>query len=342
MSFLSSKKLSIGGMDTPRRGDYRRQGAELNDSKIQPTVPRTGIEQESKKLDEHPQTTKSPALVSELTSQNQTLTQSQQLTLTSKQLAVSNSEVACNTKQQSQKAVKLPQCIYHNLPPRDYTTLVGREPEVKRLLKWLSFEHPTPRIGIEGIGGVGKTALLLDVAHRCLQASQEAETGEVSREVLPTFEAIVFTSAKSQHFTTCGILPRFRRERTLRDIFISIARTLHCSIIPSASYEEACEQIHNCLGNTRTLLIVDNLDTLEEQQDVLGVLYELPSTVKVMITSREPTPFTAIRLAALHQTEALNFIQHQVREKGIQLSFGESQKLYQTTCHSPLPRNPLL
>jgi LuxR family glucitol operon transcriptional activator len=239
------------------------------------------------------------------------------------------------TQKLTAKRLKLSQRFYHNLPPRDYTTLVGRESEIQKLLEWLSFEHPTPRISIEGIGGVGKTALLLDVAYRCWQTSQETQPGEISRNALPRFEAIIFTSAKSQNFTTCGIFPRFRRERTLRDIFTSIVRTLKCGHTPSASFEEACEQIYKCLGKVKTLLIVDNLDTLENQQDVLGFLYELPSTVKVVITSRELTPFTSLRLTALSQTEALNLIQHQAQGKGVQLSLGESQKLYQTTGGVP-------
>ena len=235
----------------------------------------------------------------------------------------------------SLNAVKLPQPLYHNLPPREHITLVGRDAEVKRLLEYLSFEHPTPRIGIEGIGGVGKTALVLDVAHHYWQIGREAESENISREILPKFEAIIFISAKPQHFTACGILPRFRRERTLRDIFTSIARTLKCWDTPPASLEEAWEQIHLCLAKVRTLLIIDNLDTFEERQNVLGFLYELPSTVKVVITSREPTPFTVIHLAALPQTEALNLIQQQARQKGVKLSLGKSQQLYQITGGIP-------
>nr|WP_277877714.1 NB-ARC domain-containing protein [Coleofasciculus sp. FACHB-125] len=213
--------------------------------------------------------------------------------------------------------LKFPQHPYHNLPPRDYTTLVGREAEVKRLLEWLSFEHPTPRIALEGMGGMGKTTLLLDVAHYCLQASQDA----------PRFESIIFTSAKTQQLTACRILMHFRQERTLGKIFQAIARTLPSCDTPTASFEEAWEQIHNCLEKLRTLLIVDNLETHQQQEDLLGFLYDLPATVTRVITSREPTPFTStIRLAALPEPEAIHLIQHQAREKDIQLSLEQSQQ----------------
>ncbi|GAB4199537.1 MAG: tetratricopeptide repeat protein [Coleofasciculaceae cyanobacterium] len=224
------------------------------------------------------------------------------------------------------KLLKFPQPPCHNLPPRDYTTLVGREAEVKKLLEWFSFEHPTPRIAIEGMGGVGKTTLVLDVARYCLQASQDA----------PWFESIIFTSAKTQQLTTCGILMHFRQERTLGKIFQAIARTLPSCDTPTASFEEAWEEIHHCLKKLRTLLIVDNLETHEQQEDVLGFLYDLPATVKVVITSREPTPFTStIRLAALPQPEAICLIQRQAREKDVQLSLEQSQQLYQTTAGVP-------
>ncbi len=233
--------------------------------------------------------------------------------------------------------------LYHNLPPRDCTWLVGRKAEAQQLLEWLSFDQPIPRIAIQGIGGVGKTTLLLEVAHRCLQANQDTQQGDRasatqvirSPQDLPTFEAIAFTSAKTQHFTAGGIVPRFRQEGTLRQILRTIARTIHCPDTPSASFAEAGDQVLRCLEHQRMLLIVDNLDELEERQDVLSFLYELPATVKVVITSREYTPFPTIRLNALPPTEALHLIQHQAQEKGIQLNLGESQMLYQCTGGIP-------
>ena len=44
---------------------------------------------------------------------------------------------------------------------------------------------------IDGIGGIGKTALALEVAHACLKASKS----EVSASSISTFDAFVWTTA---------------------------------------------------------------------------------------------------------------------------------------------------
>ena len=227
------------------------------------------------------------------------------------------------------------QPVYHNLPSRDFTRLVGRDAEAKRLLEFLSCKSVTPCASIEGIGGAGKTALALDIAYRCLKASNDIYLGRNSEDTIPTFELIVFTSAKSQFFTTRGVLPRLRRERTLSDIFTSIIRTINFYSSPLASFEEAYEQIYKLLANARTLLIIDNLDTLEEQQQVLSFLYELPPTVKALITSREKTPFNSVILSSLTKTEALILIQEKAAEKQVDLNLKQYLHLFQTTGGIP-------
>ncbi len=233
------------------------------------------------------------------------------------------------------KFSQIPQPVYHNLPSRNYTKLYGRFGEAKRLLELLSFEWTTPCVSIEGIGGSGKTSLALDIAYRCLKASKDIYLSRSLEEAIPTFQLIVFTSAKSQFFTDRGILPRLRRERTLTDIFTSIIGTINFYNTPAASFEEAYDQIYKLLANMRTLLIIDNLDTLEEQQQVLSFLYELPSTVKALITSREKTPFNSVRLSCLSKTEALILIQEKAAEKQVDLNLRQYVELYQTTGGIP-------
>ncbi|MDY6897548.1 MAG: AAA family ATPase [Cyanobacteriota bacterium] len=218
------------------------------------------------------------------------------------------------------------QPIYHNLPARDCSAFVGRDAEIEEILQLLTFESPTARISIEGLGGVGKTTLVLDIAYRYLQANKDSNS---------RFEAIVFTSAKTHHFTNKGILTRLWRERTLRDILRAIARTIKCPDTATTNFKETYEQVYSRLANMPTLLIIDNLDALEEEQQVLSFLYELPPTVKVIITSRETTPFTRICLKPLTLTEGLTLIQSQAEEKNVELTLDKSRQLYQTTGGIP-------
>ncbi|MEM6401430.1 MAG: ATP-binding protein, partial [Cyanobacteria bacterium P01_D01_bin.116] len=240
-----------------------------------------------------------------------------------------------NQNVNSNNLTAIPQSIYHNLPSRDYTRLVGREAEAKRILELLSFEWTIPCISIEGIGGSGKTTLALEIAYRCLKASKDVYLEKHLENNLPSFELIVFTSAKSHFFTSGGVLPRLRREKKLVDIFTSIVRTISFYDSQTASFEETYEQIYKYLANMRTLLIIDNLDTLEEQQQILSFLYELPPTAKALITSREKTPFNTVNLSSLSQTEALILIQRQADEKQIDLNLKQCAQLYQTTGGIP-------
>ncbi|WP_243146937.1 NB-ARC domain-containing protein [Scytonema sp. UIC 10036] len=214
--------------------------------------------------------------------------------------------------------------VYQNLPAREYTAFVGRIQEITRLLELLDFQHPAHLISVDGIGGVGKTTLVVEVAYRCLEASNN----EYLVKSLPTFEAIVFTSAKQNYLTSIGILPRLTRERTLRDICREIARVLDLSEITSLPLEEQFNPLREKLSQTRTLLIVDNLETIEDQQEVLSFLYDLPPTVKVIITTREQALFVPIRLGCLPQEHGLHLIQHQAKEKGINLSAKEQEQLF--------------
>ena len=105
---------------------------------------------------------------------------SQQSLLNSQQI-----EIADSISVESQK-----RSIVQNLPAREYSTFVGRDRELGRLMELLDYGHSAHLISIDGIGGVGKTTLVIEVAYRCF----------VNK--IPAFEAIIFTSAKQNHLTS--------------------------------------------------------------------------------------------------------------------------------------------
>jgi hypothetical protein len=146
--------------------------------------------------------------------------------------------------------------VYHNLPHPDYGTFVGREKELDQIHQLL-LPYPRSRyhvITIDGIGGIGKSALALEVAHRY--------TRDV--DVLPAderFEAVVWTSAKQTVLTAAGIIERRVELRRLDDIYAAIAVALERSDITQARPEERPAVVARALARQRTLLIVDNLET---------------------------------------------------------------------------------
>jgi hypothetical protein len=59
--------------------------------------------------------------------------------------------------------------VYHNLPQPDYARFVGRKAELKQIRQLLSPKTRHFVVTIDGIGGVGKSALALEVAHTFLR-----------------------------------------------------------------------------------------------------------------------------------------------------------------------------
>ncbi|NER37047.1 MAG: RNA polymerase subunit sigma-24 [Oscillatoria sp. SIO1A7] len=208
------------------------------------------------------------------------------------------------------------------MPAPDRTAFVGYQEQLAHLLELLSPWHRAHRISIEGIGGAGKTTLILEAAYRSLAQSQ--------------FEAIVFTSAQPHRLAGDRILRRIKRERTLRDIFRTICRTLERPDILAADFEIQFEGIQDLLADRSVLLIVDNLETIEDQEDVCSFLYELPAKVKAVATSRDRAPSDCtIHLESLSAGDAARLIGLQAREKDIQLYPEDCQKLYQKTGGIP-------
>ncbi len=244
-----------------------------------------------------------------------------------------NSELLVNTQQVDATIIKEVESespvvpIIQNLPAREYTTFVGRDREIARLMELLDYAHSAHLISVDGIGGVGKTTLVVEAAYRCKDASKYSN--------LPTFETIIFTSAKLNHLTPMGLLPRLAPTRTLRDICREIAGVLEFSEINNLSLPEQIEVIRHKLSQIETLLIVDNLETIEDKQEVLSFLYDLPPTVKVIITTREQTLFVPIRLNSLPKEHGLRLIQHEAKEKGVELTKEESQQLYEAVSGVP-------
>ncbi|MBD2567792.1 NB-ARC domain-containing protein [Anabaena lutea] len=220
---------------------------------------------------------------------------------------------------------------YQNLPRPDYQSFIGREAEIKELLTYLAI--PNNIIGVHSISGTGKTTLVLEAAYRCLEAAKSG----TKNQGLPIFEAIIFTSAKQQRFHGKGLSQCLQRASKKEDIVKKIAEVINASEINNiVDFEEKVFEVYKRLENLSTLLIIDNLETLEDKEDIDSLLYELPPSVTIVITSREQTLLqNVIHLKPLKEKDTSEFIESKAKELKITLSDQEKTTIYETTGGMP-------
>ena len=210
-----------------------------------------------------------------------------------------------------------------NLPRRPY--FVGREEEIKTILQSLQPNSRTFIIGIEGIGGMGKSTLAVEVSHRCIEND--------------LFEAVIWISAQESILTLHGIEPIIPEAKTLADILITIGTNLGNPTIGNLSIQDQIRRAYNLLARQTTLLVLDNFESLSknEQRDILDFLRRSPITLKVVITSRERvSEGQVIRLQGLSFEESNALLEWDAQQKHIHLTKDQSKYLVDLTGGLPL------
>jgi LuxR family glucitol operon transcriptional activator len=210
-----------------------------------------------------------------------------------------------------------------NLPRRPY--FVGREEEIKTILQSLQPNSRTFIVGIEAIGGMGKTSLALEISYRCIEND--------------LFEAVIWISAKESTLTLHGIEPVIPEAKTLSDILITIGTSLGNPTIGNLSMADQIRRAYNLLSRRTTLLVLDNFESLSrnEQRDILDFLRRSPITLKVVITSRERVAEgQIIRLQGLSFEESQTLLEWDAQQKNIHLTSDQNKYLVDLTGGLPL------
>ncbi|HSJ87755.1 MAG TPA: NB-ARC domain-containing protein [Anaerolineales bacterium] len=209
------------------------------------------------------------------------------------------------------------------LPRRPF--FVGRERELKTILQSLQPNSRTFIIGIEGIGGVGKSALAIEISYLCIEND--------------LFQSVIWISAKESILTLHGIEPVIPEAKTLSDILITIGANLGNPTIGNLTIKDQIQRAYNLISRQSTLLILDNFESLSkmEQHDILDFLRNSPMTLKVIITSRERvSEGQIIRLQGLSYEESTALLDWEARQKHIYLTQDQSKYLIDLTGGLPL------
>lgn len=188
------------------------------------------------------------------------------------------------------------------LPPPPYVRFYGRETLLDDLMNVLREPGARMVVGIDGLGGIGKTAVARQLVDRSLSEK--------------LFDAVIWEPRASGGAFT-GHAPL-----TWQSFVAAAGRQLGAPDIQHLSPVEQSERLADLMARIKTLLVLDNLETArtdqaEFAQRVAPLL--LPAS-KAILTSRRR--FTgevyAVHLGGLDEESSLQLARHEARIKGIE------------------------
>lgn len=153
--------------------------------------------------------------------------------------------------------------FHSHLQAPSYTHLVGLDEDLNTLKEILSQPQPPWAITITGIGGIGKTALA------------DAVTRQVLNQYL--FEDVIWLRAPLAEGVT----------DTSKDINVDFIAHLADAILPGETQsKEKFSLMQQMLKSRPYLIVIDNLQSKNEFDAVVGQLQNLLNPSKLLITSR--------------------------------------------------------
>jgi hypothetical protein len=185
-----------------------------------------------------------------------------------------------------------------------YESLIGREEQINKIRGVLA-EDSNRIIAIDGIGGIGKTALTCEIAIRSLEDHNDNNS----------FESVIWVSAKPEEFTPEGKFEISAASINFENVLTGIATELGCSadIARIRNVQEKRNFVSKLLQDNRYLVIIDNLETVEGYRQLVQNFSGLFYRSRAILTTRrvigEFNHVQSFRLEGLEQNDSLIFLQ---------------------------------
>lgn len=159
------------------------------------------------------------------------------------------------------------------LPSPDFTRLFGVEDIVAEIITGLTREDGPRFVSIEGLGGIGKTAVAHSTAYRL------AEQG--------AWQDILWVSARQERLTTQWDFEKIDDPiYSLEDVIARLAHQLGQENLAGLPAADKLAGLKPILSAQPHLVVIDNLETLNDTQALLPALFPLAGQTRFLLTSR--------------------------------------------------------
>jgi tetratricopeptide (TPR) repeat protein len=207
--------------------------------------------------------------------------------------------------------VPTPRTLTAHLPPPSYSQLFGVEDIVARLYQRLADPADHWLVSVEGIGGLGKTAVAREAAGRLHEASR--------------FAGIAWVTAKQEFYSFRGLTQSDFPALTFEQLMDSIVDQLDSDAAPNLVGRAKQERARSLLQSRPYLVVVDNFDAIHECGSLLDQLWDLANPAKFLLTSRiQVAPCTSgwvtistVSLNFLAEPDAAALLRYEAQLRGL-------------------------
>lgn len=196
------------------------------------------------------------------------------------------------------------------LDPPTNSRLFGVNAPLQEIYRHILDPNAPWLILLEGIGGIGKTTLANAVMRHAIAHY--------------SFDDYAWVSAKQEQFSLAGeIHPMAGAALTADALLEKLGRQLlpPGTLPVPFSYESGLALLKAHLFNHPGLIVVDNLETLQDVEELLPTLFALSNPSKFLLTSRssldQAVPVFTFRVPPLAETDALDLVRFEAKERNL-------------------------
>ncbi|MBX3011636.1 MAG: hypothetical protein KF832_09005 [Caldilineaceae bacterium] len=214
-----------------------------------------------------------------------------------------------------------------------YSQLIGVEAHLANLAAQLNQAGPPWLVGIEGMGGIGKTALA-DALTRHLMGSYQ-------------WQDFAWVTARQQIFNGGGAIKPIAKPALTTEMLIEalvkqlLSAEIGAAVLP---FEQKRTMLQERLRAHPHLIVIDNLETLLDIESLLSTLRELVNPTKILLTSRfsrfHETDIFHFVLPELNEADALTLVRQEAQVRNLPAlaaaPTNELQAIYATVGGNPL------